>query len=114
MNRILICIPIFGIAYALTWIDFNIIWRYFAWSNQTIAAIALWTGAAFLAVHKKCHWIATIPATLLSFVSLAYILQAPQEGFGLDTTFSNVVGLVFATILFIAFIIAAPKMKLKG
>jgi len=112
-NRVLICIPIFAVAYALTLVDFNIIWRYFAWSNQTIAAIALWTGAAFLASNKKFHWIATLPATFLSFVSVAYILQAPQEGFGLDATLSNTVGIVVAIVLFVLFIKGAPKMDMK-
>ena len=110
-NRVLICIPIFAVAYALTWIDFEIIWRYFAWSNQTIAAIALWTGASFLFVNHKIHWIATIPATFLSFVSVAYILQAPVEGFGLNATFSNVVGIIVAGIIFALFMVLMPKKK---
>lgn len=110
-NRVLVCIPIFAAAWALTLIDFNIIWRYFAWANQTIAAIALWTGAAFLVKTLKFHWIATLPATLLSFVSIAYILQAPQEGFGLDARISNIAGLIVAVILFALFVAHAAKVK---
>ena len=112
-NRTLISIPIFAVAFALTFVDFDIIWRYFAWSNQTIAAIALWTGASWLAVNKKFHWIATLPATFLSWLSVAYILQAPTEGFGLDPTFSNIAGVVFAIALFGIFIVKAPSMKVK-
>lgn len=110
-NRVLLCIPIFALAYVLTWIDFDIIWRYFAWSNLTIAAIALWTGAVFLVINKKFHWIATLPATMTSGISIAYLLQAP-EGFTLDATISNIVGIIFAAILFIAFMVNGPKMKL--
>ena len=109
-NRIIMCIPIFAIAYALTWVDFDIIWRYFAWSNLSIAMIALWVGAVYLYVNKKFHWVATLPATLLSCFSLAYILQAP-EGFELNALFSNVVGAVFAAILFALFMILVPKVK---
>lgn len=112
MNRVLLCIPIFGLAYALTWIDFDIIWRYFAWSNLAIATITLWTGAVFLLVNKKIHWIATLPATLLSCISLAYILQAP-EGFRLDATMSNITGAIFAVVLFAVFMIMSPKMKVQ-
>ena len=111
-SRVMICIPIFAVAFALTLIDFDVVWRYFAWSNQTIAAIALWTGAAFLVVNKKFHWIATIPATFLSFISVSYIMQAPDEGFGLPMMISNVTGAVFATVLLILFLVKAPNMKI--
>ncbi|MCR5082373.1 MAG: hypothetical protein K6B15_02760 [Parasporobacterium sp.] len=29
-------------------VDFDILWRYFAWSNQTLAMIALWVASAAL------------------------------------------------------------------
>ncbi|MCL1989847.1 MAG: carbon starvation protein A [Defluviitaleaceae bacterium] len=112
MKRILLCIPMFAMAYALTWVDFDIIWRYFAWSNLTIATITLWTGAVYLARNHKFHWIATLPATLLSSIFLGYILQAP-EGFRLDETFSNIVGAVFAAAVFVLFMVLLPKMKLE-
>ena len=112
MNRILICVPIFGIALALTFIDFDIIWRYFAWSNQTIAAIALWTGAGWLAVNKKFHWMASIPAAFLSFLSVSYILQAP-EGFTLDPTLSNIVGAIVGALLLILFALKAKNWTIK-
>ncbi|MFA6784996.1 MAG: carbon starvation protein A, partial [Sphaerochaeta sp.] len=44
-NRLILAIPLLGIGFALNFIDFTIIWRYFAWSNQTLATIVLWTGA---------------------------------------------------------------------
>jgi len=110
VNRILLCIPMFAIAYALTWIDFQIIWRYFAWSNLSIAAIALWVSAMFLTVNKKFHWVATVPATMLSCISIAYILQAP-EGFQLNGTFSNITGVLFGIALFVLFMVVSPKVK---
>jgi carbon starvation protein CstA len=39
-NRLLITIPLLGISAVLTQLDFNILWRYFSWSNQTLAMIA--------------------------------------------------------------------------
>ncbi len=45
-NRFLIAIPLFVVGIALCFIDFNILWRYFSWSNQTLATIALWSGAS--------------------------------------------------------------------
>ena len=113
MNRVLISIPIFAVAYVLTWVDFGIIWRYFAWSNLSIAAIALWVGARYLATRKKLHWIATLPATLLSYASVSYIFQA-SEGFRLGERdsgelISNIIGIVFALALFALFVTTAKK-----
>lgn len=109
-NRFVLAIPLFVICIILTQVDFNIIWRYFAWSNQTLATIFLWTGSAFLLKNKKKHWITTIPATLMSYVVISYILQAP-EGFRLAATFSNVVGVIGAATIFILFLMKANKKK---
>jgi len=101
-KRLMIAIPIFAIGFVLTKIDFSIIWRYFAWSNQTLAMIVLWTAAAFLAVNKRNYWIAAIPATFMSAVVSTYILIAP-EGFKLSATISYPIGIGFALVLFILF-----------
>src|SRR5699024_1937125 len=39
IKRLVISLPLFVVAYSLTLIDFGVLWRYFAWANQTIAAI---------------------------------------------------------------------------
>ncbi|MCL2398994.1 MAG: carbon starvation protein A [Defluviitaleaceae bacterium] len=108
-NRVLISLPLFAIAIALTFIDFDIIWRYFAWSNQTLAAMVLWAGATFLLVNNKFHLIASIPAAFLTFISISYILQAPNEGFGLAPTIGNTAGIIVAVGLFVLFMIKASK-----
>lgn len=109
-NRFMLALPLFAVGVALTQINFDIIWRYFAWSNQTLAMIFLWTGAAYLLVNKKNYWIAVIPAIFMSYVSVAYILQAP-EGFKLNATFSNATGVVIAIAFFIAFMVRVKKEK---
>lgn len=109
-NRFILAIPLFAICIVLTQIDFNIIWRYFAWSNQTLATIFLWTGSAFLLKNKKNHWITTIPATFMSYVVIAYILQA-SEGFRLPTMPSNIAGVIGAIAIFILFM---TKVKRSG
>ncbi|MDA3958158.1 carbon starvation protein A, partial [Oceanispirochaeta sp.] len=78
MNRLMIAIPLFAVGFSLNFIDFSIIWRYFAWSNQTLATIVLWTAAVYMLRNKKFHWIATVPATFMSAVVTTYILQAPE------------------------------------
>jgi carbon starvation protein CstA len=108
LDRFKLAIPLFVVCIFLTQIDFNIIWRYFAWSNQTLAMIVLWMGAVYLLKNKANHWIALLPATFMSYVSVAYILQA-DEGFKLNANFSNAVGIIFAIGLFTFFCIKQSK-----
>ena len=81
VNRLIIAIPLFAIVVLLLFIDFSILWRYFAWLNQTLAVFTLWMAATYLAKQKKCHWICTIPAMFMTFLTNSYIVIAP-EGFG--------------------------------
>jgi len=109
-SRLLLAAPLFAVGVALSQIDFNIIWRYFAWSNQTLAMIMLWGAAVYLKREGKLHWICTVPATFMSAVSVTYILQA-GEGFGLPTSVSYPLGALAAVTclaLFLAYKVAAP------
>ena len=96
-NRFVIALPLFAVGIGLCFIDFAIIWRYFAWSNQTLATIALWAGAVFLANEGKNHWIATIPGVFMTAVVTTYILIAP-EGFRLSETIGYVAGVAMAIL----------------
>jgi len=79
-NRFLIAIPLFVIGIYLTTIDFNIIWRYFAWANQTLAAVSLWTATVWLVKKGKPFVFALIPSMFMTMVVTTYIVIAP-EGF---------------------------------
>jgi carbon starvation protein CstA len=46
------CNTAFVIAFILTKIDFQLLWRYFSWANQSISAIALWIGTVYLYKRK--------------------------------------------------------------
>ncbi|MGL1891857.1 MAG: carbon starvation protein A [Spirochaetaceae bacterium] len=111
-NRLLLALPVFAIGLALNFIDFSIIWRYFAWSNQTLATIVLWTTASYLSIKNRNHWIATIPATFMTAVVTTYIIIA-KEGLGLSTAIAYPVGLVTAIVLFTLFIIKDKKNKVE-
>ena len=112
LSRFKLAIPLFVVCIFLTTIDFNIIWRYFAWSNQTLATIFLWTATVYLVKNKGNHLITVVPATLMSAVCIAYILQAP-EGFKLPATFSNGVGVVGAIAILIFFIVNKKNIKVE-
>ncbi len=94
-NRLMLAVPLFIVAFGLTRIDFDIIWRYFAWANQTLAMIVLWTASAYLVSKDKSHWMSTIPATFMTAVSITYLVQAP-EGFNLSTTIAYPAGIIAA------------------
>jgi len=106
-NRLYLAIPVLAIGFTLTFIDFSIIWRYFAWSNQTLATIVLWAAAAYLAMNRKVHWMASLPATFMTAVVTTYILQAP-EGFQLSTAISFPVGIVTAAVMLGLFLWKVP------
>lgn len=93
-KRLLIAIPVFVIGIVLSQVDFNIIWRYFGWSNQTLSAIMLWSASAYLYRKNKLHWVTSIPATFITAISVSYILYEPNMGFGIDIDVSNIVGVV--------------------
>ncbi|MDG5472919.1 carbon starvation CstA family protein [Jeotgalibacillus sp. ET6] len=76
MSRIWIALPLFVLSIALTQIDFNILWRYFSWANQSTAMIALWVGAMYLALQRKNYWIAVLPAMFITMATFTYILNA--------------------------------------
>ena len=94
-NRLFLAAHLFAVGFGLTRLNFSMICRYFACSNHTLALIVLWTTAAYLITNKKLHWIATLPATFMTAVSVTYIIQAP-EGFQLSTSISYPVGITVA------------------
>ena len=86
----------------LTQIDFNILWRYFSWSNQTLAMITLWMVSAYLMKSNENVWtslISAIPATFMSAVTMTYILEA-SEGLGLRKVVAYPAGMIFAVACF--------------
>ncbi|MBP3728887.1 MAG: carbon starvation protein A, partial [Lachnospiraceae bacterium] len=83
-NRLMITLPLLGAGAVLTQLDFNVLWRYFSWSNQTLAMISLWVSTAYLMRKGQYPYgtlLTALPATLMSAVCLTYILMA-KEGFG--------------------------------
>ncbi|CAH8284278.1 carbon starvation protein CstA [Mariniflexile fucanivorans] len=98
LKRLIVTIPIFLAALALTKIDFDIIWRYFGWSNQMLATIVLWAIAIYMKKGNKSTWFILIPAAFMTAVVITYILVAP-EGFQIDYTIAYVVGILVSLSL---------------
>lgn len=101
-KRLLISVPLFVLGYVVSKSDFDLIWRYFGWANQTVAAIMLWAAAAYLVRHGKFHWICTLPAIMMTAVVSTFLAYA-KLGFGLQIQTATVLGVVFTiavTLLF--------------
>lgn len=95
VKRLLLCLPLFVISCCLLFLDFDVLWRYFAWTNQTLACITLWASTVWLYKHRKNVWITMIPAVFMTCVCTSYILVA-KEGFQLDLTIGLIVGILAA------------------
>jgi len=109
-NRLILVLPLFSVGFLLTQIDFAIIWRYMAWSNQTLATIVLWAITIYLASEQKLFWITLIPAVFMSAVVVAYLLVAP-EGFGINTFYGQVSGIAIAIALMIWFLLSKNSAR---
>ena len=113
-NRLVVTLPLLAAAAVLTQLDFNVLWRYFSWSNQTLAMISLWVATAYLLKHGKTRLgslVTALPATFMSAVSLTYILMA-KEGLRLQSAIAYPAGVVFAAALFAVYMVTLSR-KLK-
>jgi carbon starvation protein CstA len=111
-NRLFVSVPLFAVGLLLTQIDFAIIWRYFAWSNQTLAMIVLWTITVYLAQQRKFYWITLIPALFMTAVTSTYLLFAP-EGFSLSKEISYSAGAIITLVAFIGFLVYTNKISVE-
>ena len=118
-NRMLITVPLLAAGGLFTWVaitdgnGFQTIWRYFSWSNQTLAMIALWVSTAYLLKKGRYRFgslLTALPAAFMSAVSMTYILTA-QEGFRLSASIACPAGALFAAILFFIYIIKLLKKQ---
>ena len=117
-KRLLLTVPMLGIGAVICHIDYSIVWRYFSWSNQTLAMIALWAASVYLAQNKKNYWLTAVPATFMSAVSMTYFMAAGEcmgllwtpMGIPMSTYYpiAVVVGIGFAVAMLVLF-----KSKIK-
>lgn len=101
-KRMVLSLPIFVVSALLMIVNFDILWRYFAWFNQTLAFITLWAVSVWLARKKKFYWIALLPAMFMTVVCSSYILVAP-EGFQLPVNMGVGIGVAFMSVLTLLF-----------
>ena len=117
-KRLLICVPMFIVSIGILLYSqkdaagFDMIWRYFAWTNQTLAVFTLWALTVYLAQARKNYWITLLPALFMNAVCSTYILVAP-EGLHLPTLPSQIAGIVIACCLAIAFFLWRRRVMIE-
>lgn len=109
-SRLWVAVPLFIIAFLLTKVDFNLLWRYFSWANQSTAVITLFIGAMYLYIARKNYWISLIPGTFMLIMVFTYILQA-KIGFHLPVTTSWIGSLIGTSIVLFLFFQIAKKAR---
>jgi carbon starvation protein CstA len=79
MKRLLVSLPLFVVGVGIAFIDFDVIWRYFAWSNQTLSVFTLWMITAWLSrKHSRYTLLALIPAMIMTYVCSAFVFVSGQ------------------------------------
>lgn len=107
-KRLILCVPLLAVGAFVGHLDYAVVWRYFSWTNQTLAMIVLWTASMYLYREKKNYWITAVPATFMSAVSMTYFFCA-DECLGFSTTVAYPVGIILAALFLGIFIHATRK-----
>ena len=124
-TRLMLTIPVLGAGAIISQLDYTIVWRYFSWTNQTLAMIVLWAASMYLFREKKNYWITAVPATFMSAVSATYFILAPEclggfvnqktaEGATIyNTMVAYPIGILVA-VLFLGLFLKATKKPAKA
>jgi carbon starvation protein CstA len=97
-KRLLIAVPLFLVAlipllYSIyDQNGFETIWRYFAWSNQTLSVFTLWAITVYLSQKKKFYLFTLIPALFMTMVCSTFVFIGEKEFLGLDPVLSYALG----------------------
>ena len=77
-RRIYVCVPLFALGLAVIFaLPFQTIWSYFAWMNQTLAAVTLWMIVAYLRRRRSNPWVGAVPAAIMTYVCASYVFVSP-------------------------------------
>lgn len=116
--RLYICIPMFIVAaglllYSLRDADgFQVIWRYFAWANQTLSVFTLWAVTVWLARTRggRYFYFTYVPALFMTAVCTTYICVAP-EGFGVASSYAWMIAIGVVVVAVVWFNVWQRRFK---
>lgn len=108
LHRLALAAPLLSIAYFMTFMDFAVIWRYFAFSNMLLSTSVLWLATKYLFDRGSFHWIVSIPAVIGTAVSVSYIATA-AIGLNLPMEYSKAIGAATVVLAFIGLLTQHKK-----
>ena len=95
---------------------FNILWRYFAWSNQTIGVFAFVAITVYLMAKKGAKkgifLVALLPGSFYMFIISSFILSQ-KIGFGLSMTVSYLIAGIVTALYFVGLIVLGKRYASK-
>ena len=78
VKRFSIALPLFAIGIALLFVDFDVVWRYFAWCNQAMSVVTLWVIVVYLKKFKRNIWVALPPAVFMTYICTSFVFVSNQ------------------------------------
>lgn len=100
---------------------FNLLWRYFGFTNQLVAVFALAMIAVYLKTAGRNYLIALLPGTFYTFIVFSYIFHE-KIGFGLEARLGEMFGIAdtsyaisytLGAICAVLFLWLVPKLASK-
>lgn len=77
-NRLYLTLPLLAVGGLICLVDYSVVWRYFSWANQTLAALSLWTITVYLGRNNKKYHATMLPAAFMTVVTTSYFISAPE------------------------------------
>ena len=120
-NRLLLTIPLFTLVILISIWDFldasnfNILWRWFAWSNQVLATVCLWVITGYLVKTSKNKYISlftSIPALFMTSVVVTYVFTEKQ--FIMAQYFAYYIGVIHGAAISLAIFIFLLLLKKRN
>lgn len=78
LKRFAIALPLFAIGITLLFVDFDVVWRYFAWTNQAMSVVTLWVIVVYLKRFKRNIWVALPPAVFMTYICTSFVFVSNQ------------------------------------
>ena len=89
---------------------FNILWRYVAWSNQTIAIFAFAMITVYLYKNSRNFICSLLPGMFYCFIISSFILNA-KIGFNLPMNIAYIAGAIITAVYAILIVKTGKKVK---
>ena len=115
-KRIYICLPLFALGLLIIFgMPFQTMWSYFAWMNQTLAAVTLWMIVVYLYRRaRRGVWAGLIPALVMTYVCGSYVFVSPLM-FGMENRLAAyLLGGAVTLVLFVLVLLKLRRDNAKG